>query len=319
MSRKAIIIALHVSFWFMNFIYDSIFWEIPYNFSQACMAIPFYINYFYLIPHLLKKNKPLYFIGWFVSVWVLMIGTFFYFHVFYHDFIGPSSYSGIEGGGTAKMCAVGAYVSFIYIAISTGSRLLLDWIKNKKIEHYLFLQKTNTQLKLVKSNINFPFILQTLSSIERIALAVPENAQNPVIALSNVLRYGLYDTQVEQIALQKEIDILEDYFSLVNQNETEFSLHFKIAGEIENQKVPPNMLVKFVAHWKDYFSSVLQGQQFILIETRVNEVLIVVSITAENVQFLQSIDEKFILPKHNRFEIDRTEAGTSVQLAIKYL
>lgn len=319
MSRKAIIITLHISFWIFNYIYDTFFWEMPYNISQTCVAVPFYINYFFLVPHVLQKNKPLYFIAWFVSVWVLMIGTFVYFHVFYHYFIGPSSYSGIKGADTAKMFAVGAYISFIYIAISTGSRLLLDWMENKKIEHELLLQKTNTQIKLVKSNVNIPFILQTLSSIENIAIRNPENAQNPIIALSNVLRYGLYDTQAEQIPLQREIEILEDYFALVNQNEVSFSLHLKTAGEIEEQAVPPNILVKFVSNWKDYFSQQLSGEQDICIRTFAAKIHIDVPARLATTQFIESVKEKFVLPKYSQFEIKCVSHTITTSLIIKHL
>ncbi len=310
-QRKVIV--LHIVFWVLNTLNIVLFWGFDEDIGKLYMIIPFYINYFILVPHLLRRNKPVYYLLWFLAVWSVMIGAraVYYLLIDYY-------YVNVDLNART-LFSIGAYVSFYYIAISTGSRLWVYWLENKRISHELFLRKINTQLQMVKSNVNIPFILNTLSNIEDQAIVAPENAQKPVIALSNVLRYGLYDSQSEQVALRNEIEILNDYFSLVNQNHSEFSLELQIKGQLDGQVLPPNIIVKFVGNWKSNFENELKGQQVITIENRLKQIVINVPVKNVSDRFLVELEEKFVRPEQKGFTISYSLKNEQLMLVINSL
>ncbi|WP_344930303.1 sensor histidine kinase [Aquimarina addita] len=120
------------------------------------------------------------------------------------------------------------------------------------IETFIFAQKKEeeiiksknetlqTELKLLKSQINPHFLFNSLNNIYALSVIDSNKTQQSISYLSDMLRYVLYECEQQFVPLQKEITYIENYirlFSLKSSEpypiKTEFNIsnyHLKIAS-----------------------------------------------------------------------------------------
>ena len=110
----------------------------------------------------------------------------------------------------------------------------------------LELAKDNLQLEFnfLKSQVNPHFLFNTLNNIYSLVIAERnQQAAATLSRLSGFMRYALYETGDETIALEKEVQLLKDYVELekLRLNETAVQFHFETDGN--DYRIPPLLLM----------------------------------------------------------------------------
>ena len=308
------IILIHVCFWLINTIFNAVFWGVNEDISFFYMIIPFYINYFFFVPKLLTKNKPAYFVIWFVLVWGIMIGTFVGYYVFLDAFIMQFKHFDLK-----RTFAISGYISFYYISISTGGRLFLYWLDNLKKNNDLLRLKTIKQVQLMKSNINIPFVVNSLTYSQNIAKKTPSNAEESIILLSNVLRYGLYETQSDFNPLNRELEVLSDYITLQNNIDSRFHIVLNTDLKVENNHIVPNILVRFVGFWKEHLQKQLIGKQEIILSSLNKTVELNLPLPSKTDKFKSSLEKTFPTYEDQNFSVSYKISDDNIILKITTL
>lgn len=136
---------------------------------------------------------------------------------------------------------------FLWAAIGALFRFFIDWFKKKN--DMLVLEKENitSNLALLKNQINPHFLFNTLHNIDTLIHDDQNKASQSLVKLSDIMRYMLKDTKSDFVELKKEIEYLENYFSLESlrlKNENFF--HYFISGNPDGLKIAPMMLIPFV-------------------------------------------------------------------------
>ncbi len=72
-----------------------------------------------------------------------------------------------------------------------------------------------TEIKFLKSQINPHFLFNTLNNIYTLTVIKSEKASDSLLNLSNLLRYMLYDSNVDLVPLKKELEYLKNYINLI--------------------------------------------------------------------------------------------------------
>ncbi|MDW5288499.1 sensor histidine kinase [Formosa sp. PL04] len=88
---------------------------------------------------------------------------------------------------------------------------------NQKNEEALIQSKAenlNTELKLLKSQINPHFLFNALNNIYALSGIDTGKTQQSISYLSDMLRYVLYECEHAEVTLQKEIDYIDNYIKL---------------------------------------------------------------------------------------------------------
>jgi two-component system LytT family sensor kinase len=83
---------------------------------------------------------------------------------------------------------------------------------NRELELQNLLK--DTELRMLKSQINPHFIFNSLNSISALTVSKPESAREMVIKLSNFLRYSLGKNNVEMNSLKQEIENVSLYLDI---------------------------------------------------------------------------------------------------------
>lgn len=124
--------------------------------------------------------------------------------------------------------------------------LLKRWIETTQRESLLKAEKLETELMLLKNQVNPHFLFNTLNNIYTLAYLQDQRAPEMILKLSEMMRYLIYECQASVILLEKEVRFLEDYLELQKLKNSRFgNITFQIRGVSGSQYIPPLLLLPF--------------------------------------------------------------------------
>src|SRR5688572_10568667 len=108
--------------------------------------------------------------------------------------------------------------SLMEIGFVTGMAVALKFVRvqltGKEREKNLLKEKLETELKFLRNQTNPHFLMNTLNNIYALARKKSDDTAEIVMKLSELLRFILYESGQDRIALTDEIKVLEDYLEL---------------------------------------------------------------------------------------------------------
>lgn len=128
-----------------------------------------------------------------------------------------------------------------------GARAILEYFNEKDKQKELEKKNLQSELNLLRSQINPHFLFNTLNNIDALVRKNPEQASELLIKLSVQMRYMLYDSNTEKISLNSELEFIKDYISLQklrirNQNAVVLNLN----GEFKDKDIAPMLFISFI-------------------------------------------------------------------------
>jgi len=140
-------------------------------------------------------------------------------------------------------------ILILYVATALGYGFIKMWIKNEQDNKQLELVKNQTELKLLKSQLQPHFLFNTMNNL----LAMVDQKSNPKLAnsidkLSGLLRYVVYDTKNEKVPVAQEILFLKNFaeLHLLRFEEEEIDYSFDIKGAYDQQLIEPGILLCYI-------------------------------------------------------------------------
>ncbi|MFC0515149.1 sensor histidine kinase [Mucilaginibacter angelicae] len=121
-------------------------------------------------------------------------------------------------------------------------------------------QKDN-ELRHLKAQLNPHFLFNTLNNLYGLSVAESKKLPSLMLKLSELLRYSLYDTNQNYVAVQKELDYISNYVELEKirlSDKTDIKL--EITGDYTDLYIAPLLLIIFVENSFKHFS-VEKGRQ----------------------------------------------------------
>lgn len=202
-------------------------------------AAIFYTSYFFLIRYFEKRKLIKYSllsialsIG--ISISFLLI---IYFYVFPFS---PVDYSII----LPPMLG-----SFIIAQCGCLVKGFENWFSNVQLKAEIKNENLKNELELLKQQVNPHFLFNTLNNIDSLITKSPGDASMMLITLSEMLRYMIYETQLEKVPLQKELDYLTCYIRLqqVRFSKCDYiQFDFPSAKTAVHVQVVPMLFIPFV-------------------------------------------------------------------------
>ncbi len=154
--------------------------------------------------------------------------------------------------------AMGSVVVFAIIRYTYDVREL------KATAQRLHIEKQEAELNYLKAQTNPHFLFNTLNNIYSLARDKSDLAPESILRLSKILRYMLYETSGEFIAIEQEIKIISDYIELEKLRYDE-SLRINFNYDIEDlkQSLPPLLLIPLVENAFKHGVSETRSKPFI--------------------------------------------------------
>ena len=126
-------------------------------------------------------------------------------------------------------------------------KLLHGWYAQQKLSLALRQRQAQTELQLLKAQLQPPFLFATLGLLHELTRRKSALAPAAVLHLAALLRYLLYESPHEAVPLADEVAMLRDYVALERLRlgpRVEVSLSF--SGELAAHRIAPLLLLPFL-------------------------------------------------------------------------
>jgi len=204
---------------------------------SAYSFIMFYLNYFSILK--LRKEQNL------LRTALLSASYFIIAVIVYHLTELLPMYSGFP----KLQLNLSVGITAFYFAVSMTYSLIKLWIYTENNRKRLLLEKKQTELTLLRSQLRPHFLFNTLNNL----LAMVDQTNNPNLAdslntLSNLLRYVVYETAEGKVSIIKEISFIKNFSNLqmLRFEKDEIEYNFDVEGEYDHQPVEPGIYIPFI-------------------------------------------------------------------------
>lgn len=143
------------------------------------------------------------------------------------------------------------FINFLVLSISYVLATFVEtFLFAQKKEEEIIVNKNETlqtELKLLKSQINPHFLFNALNNIYALSAIDSSKTQQSISYLSDMLRYVLYECEQEVVSLKKEITYIENYiklFSLKSSKQYPIKTDFSISERDIN--IAPMLFIPFM-------------------------------------------------------------------------
>ncbi|NER09444.1 sensor histidine kinase [Muriicola jejuensis] len=229
------------------------------------IIIPVLINLYLIIPVLLKRERYLPFILFFIlNLFAFTLFNRWFFNYFI-DFVFPdyffiSYYSITELTG----------IFFIFLLGTTLLKLAEDWIHFNTAENRQLKiknQQIQMQLASLRSQMNPHFLFNSLNVIYALALENKETTKDAIVQLSDVLRYIIYDSNTSRVTLKEELLLLKNYIAFQRYRHKEADkILFKQDVQDEEFSIYPMLLLPLVENSFKHGAPAKSDENFISID-----------------------------------------------------
>lgn len=159
--------------------------------------------------------------------------------------------------------------SIIFFAIV---RNIYNNVQLREKNNQLMIEKKEAELNYLKAQTNPHFLFNTLNNIYSLARDKNDLAPESILRLSKILRFMLYETGGNAIAIADELKIMQDYIELEKlRYDATLSVTFKTAIENEKQLLPPLLLIPLVENAFKHGVSETRSNPFVSIDLLVQQ------------------------------------------------
>lgn len=249
-------VAFHALFWGCYVLYEGVIWGMidgEYNrrMSFTLVELPIkiaatYFTLYYVIDRLLIPRKYTLFI-------VVLAGSMFFFGMvmrvtdYYtlYPIYYPQGLS-IPIFYPPKLLII-IFSIYSVVALVASYHLGKHWHNHQLTAQRLEKEKLESELKLLKSQINPHFLFNTLNNLYVLALHQSNRTPETVHKLSELMSYMLYDSNQHEVALTKELYYIRNYLALEKlRYESRLDIGFNVYSDVEGIMIAPLMILPFV-------------------------------------------------------------------------
>lgn len=274
MSRFARFFArykLHILFWAIYIPFWTIFSLVQYHtpvLPAIMVGVVFFIGQssiaywaiYWLVPVYFSHKRYLFFT--LLLIGELLLGT---------CFIVMSMITLMQLFGTPLAIGYGVFpyilmANFYLLFLVIALKLLKDKIKNDKRNQLLEKEKTENELRFLKSQMNPHFLFNAINSIYVLIKKDTDLAGVTLVKFADMLRYQLYECNTDVISIGKEITYLDNYIGLEKLRKGKaVDIIYEVESERDDFSIAPFLITPFVENAFKYVSSYPDKRNFVTI------------------------------------------------------
>jgi two-component system LytT family sensor kinase len=136
---------------------------------------------------------------------------------------------------------------FFILILFTLSLYTYQWFDSYNQRRDFENKSLQMELNILRAQINPHFLFNTLNNIYSLSLKKSDHTPEAILRLSDIMRYMLYDSNLSQVNLNKELAYIRNYLDLerlrVRNNEL---IKYNISQDNNELKIAPLLLIPFV-------------------------------------------------------------------------
>ncbi len=236
--------ALHVLFWTFLYVALVLISSGDVSFGARVVFVSLYLSFaalasyvhFFLLGRYLNRRR---YLAYAFGLLITLAGLGLLFSRIESAF--SKSRASLAGSIFSLAFFMGFTTAIHFARAGVRQRMLLQEITAKQLQ---------TELALLKAQINPHFLFNTLNNLYAMALRQEDPATAQGIAkLSHLMRYVIYESDVERIELSREVEQIRSFIELQKlrfSEEDEVRIDFETNGDLEKPAIAPMLLLPFV-------------------------------------------------------------------------
>jgi len=317
--------AYHIYFWIFIFgvVYltadcENGFLPILKNLTViTLLMIPVY-THFELYKRLFNKKRLIFYI-------ISLISTVFFSGILYSTIMKELFNTNIDPVGSSVLV-------FLLILITTSLKLMKENFQQQVSIQEIKSKQLQTELVLLKSQINPHFLFNTLNNLFGLIQKTDETSANGVAQLSHLMRYMIYESSVDKIELQREVQQINRLIELQKlrfSKEDDVTIKFDTSGDLNNILIPPMLLIPFVENAFKH-GIVIDEPSYIHIRLQADEQKLLFTIKNSKYSFEEQTEKfesgmgfinvkrrlKLLFPESHKLTIINSEKDFEIKLSI---
>ncbi|MFN1835116.1 sensor histidine kinase [Balneola sp. MJW-20] len=164
--------------------------------------------------------------------------------------------------------------TLIYLILSSSLEFSRTWfgeIKARTRVAELETEKTLSELKALRAQVNPHFLFNSLNAIYGESLKGSDKTPKLILQLSDMLRYVLDKMDLDKVPLEEEVTYLKNYIDMQKRRlDHPEKVQFNVVGEIAENEISPLLLINFLENCFKH-ADLQDVNGFITIDLRVND------------------------------------------------
>lgn len=218
----------------------------------------YYFQLFFAIPKLLYRKKYLAFGGSLLGGLVVssFLRTLLALYMNAHFFPPGGTRPAFNTVFFNSLLNICVWVTFLLTI-----RLIAEKIRFRKTIDLLQKENTKNELDFLKAQFNPHFLFNSINSIYGHIDKNNPTARNMLLTFSEMLRYQLYECNVDAIGIDKELNYIRNYTALQQiRKEEDLVVQLKIGQEVRGFTIAPLLFIAFIENAFKYVSNNESGE-----------------------------------------------------------
>ena len=158
---------------------------------------------------------------------------------------------------------------FVWVTCLLAIRLVVEKIRFRQYIDTIEKEKVKNELDFLRAQFNPHFLFNSINSIYGHIDRKNSTARNMLLSFSEMLRYQLYECNVDHIPIDKEIHYIRNYISLQQvRKEEDLQVRLDIAENIKGFTIAPLLFITFIENAFKYVSYNGRGENKVEISLR---------------------------------------------------
>ncbi|HEY5409081.1 MAG TPA: histidine kinase [Ginsengibacter sp.] len=290
--------------------------------------ISVYIFIEIIIPRLLFKTRYGFFFISTISLLIFNFAACYFTGLLYEHIELKIPYNQITFAQNKYNAIVnGLFVSGIVLAITGGIKVAKKWIQKQRENEALAREKVNTELQLLKIQINPRFLFHSLHAVKQHILVDSPRSPKLILQVADLLSYILYESNQDYVTLEKELAVINDYISLeensINEN---LKMIASANGDVTGKYIVPLILLSIIQTSFEFFPEGEQGvfsKLFIDVRNHQLDLVMIYNTANDHTVELLKLCEKFedirkqlknLYPDNHEFAIESRAGAITISL-----
>jgi len=231
----------------------SIFWISSYYYQLIFMLVAFYTNFLVLVPHLFFSKRPFYFVSLFLfTILLLLVMTnldgWLSLKQMRPDLqLQPNDIRPKSMFGLHPRVVDNFFQLIVVLGFSSGMAIVQQLRMRERKQKAIEKARVDSELAFLKNQISPHFFFNSLNNIYALIEIDGKKAQKALEELSTLMRYLIYESNIEMIELNKDIEFTQNYIALMRQRlSAKVDLDVHIDKNIPDVKIPPLLFIPFI-------------------------------------------------------------------------
>ncbi|NDK55732.1 sensor histidine kinase [Pontibacter fetidus] len=166
------------------------------------------------------------------------------------DYLLFINYYSTEDEGFWGQLLINLLFNFIIFSLALGYGFTKSWLRNEKQRQQLKEEMLQAELNFLKAQVNPHFLFNVLNMAYASAAGNgDERTAGIVEKLANLMRYMLYESNVQRVELSRELEYIGSFIELQKMRlspELQTTVKFIVEGDHIKYKIAPLILIPFV-------------------------------------------------------------------------